>query len=81
MARAAFANTMTVGALVAFNMIASQLMQPVLRLGFNRAIVLLEDGCEEFSNITGLGQIRFPKGDITAKFEEYPAGSGAGKVC
>lgn len=40
------------------------------RLGFNRAIVLLEDGCEEFSNIEGLGQIRFPKGNISAAFEE-----------
>ncbi|MDF3238103.1 MULTISPECIES: TIR domain-containing protein [Pseudomonas] len=40
------------------------------RLGFTRAIVLLEEGCEEFSNIQGLGQIRFPKGDIKAKFEE-----------
>jgi predicted nucleotide-binding protein len=40
------------------------------RLGFKRAIVLLEEGCEQFSNIHGLGQIRFPKGDITAKFEE-----------
>lgn len=39
------------------------------RLGFDRAIVVLEEGCEEFSNITGLGQIRFPKGDISAKFE------------
>jgi hypothetical protein len=40
------------------------------RLGFRRAIVLLEEGCTEFSNITGISQIRFPKGDITAKFEE-----------
>ncbi|WP_437992295.1 TIR domain-containing protein [Sorangium sp. So ce145] len=40
------------------------------RLGFKRAIVLLEQGCEEFSNITGLGQIRFPPGDIASKFEE-----------
>ncbi|NKK74026.1 hypothetical protein GFL21_28845 [Rhizobium anhuiense] len=40
------------------------------RLGFMRAIVLLEDGCEEFSNIQGLGQIRFPKGNIAAAFEE-----------
>jgi predicted nucleotide-binding protein len=40
------------------------------RLGFRRAIVLLEDGCQEFSNIHGLGQIRFPKGNIAAKFEE-----------
>lgn len=40
------------------------------RLGFERAIVLLEEGCAEFSNIHGLGQIRFPKGNISAKFEE-----------
>lgn len=40
------------------------------RLGFTRAIVLIEDGCEEFSNIQGLGQIRFPKSDIKAAFEE-----------
>lgn len=39
------------------------------RLGFERAIVLLEEGCEEFSNIQGLGQIRFPKGNIGAAFE------------
>lgn len=40
------------------------------RLGFSRAIVLLEEGCAEFSNIQGLGQIRFPKGNIAASFEE-----------
>ena len=40
------------------------------RLGFTKAIVLLEEGCEEFSNIQGLGQIRFPKGNIKASFEE-----------
>lgn len=40
------------------------------RLGFTKAIVLLEEGCEEFSNIQGLGQIRFPKANISAKFEE-----------
>ncbi|MGX1106554.1 MULTISPECIES: nucleotide-binding protein [Bradyrhizobium] len=40
------------------------------RLGFKRAIILLEDGCEEFSNIHGLGQIRFPKNAISSKFEE-----------
>jgi predicted nucleotide-binding protein len=40
------------------------------RLGFERAIVLLEEGCEEFSNISGLGQLRFPKGNIAAAFEE-----------
>jgi predicted nucleotide-binding protein len=40
------------------------------RLGFNKAIVLLEEGCEGFSNIDGLGQILFPKGNIKAAFEE-----------
>ena len=40
------------------------------KLGVEKAIVLLEKGCEEFSNITGLGQIRFPKGNVGAKFEE-----------
>lgn len=40
------------------------------RLGFTRAIVLLEEGCAEFSNIQGLGQIRFPKNKIAACFEE-----------
>ena len=40
------------------------------RLGFNRAIILLEEGCEDFSNIEGLGQVRFPKGNAKASFEE-----------
>lgn len=40
------------------------------RLGFTRAIVMLEEGCEEFSNIAGLGQIRFPKHDIKSAFHE-----------
>ena len=40
------------------------------RLGFSRAIVMLEEGCTEFSNVAGLGQIRFPSGNIAAAFEE-----------
>jgi predicted nucleotide-binding protein len=40
------------------------------RLSFKRTIVLIEEGCEEFSNIQGLGHIRFPKGNISAVFEE-----------
>ncbi|MCD1249613.1 TIR domain-containing protein [Vibrio cholerae] len=40
------------------------------RLTFKRAIILLEDGCQEFSNIHGVGQIRFPKGNIRAAFED-----------
>jgi hypothetical protein len=39
-------------------------------LGFERAIILLEEGCAEFSNIHGLTTIRFPQGDISPKFEE-----------
>lgn len=40
------------------------------KLGFRRAIILLEDGCREFSNIVGLGQIRFNKDDISTCFEQ-----------
>lgn len=40
------------------------------KLGLRRAIVLLEDGCSEFSNISGLGQIQFPRGNIAAAFED-----------
>jgi predicted nucleotide-binding protein len=40
------------------------------RLGFNRAIILLEEECKEFSNIHGIGQIRYPKGYLKATFEE-----------
>jgi len=43
------------------------------RLGFRKAVVLLEDGCEPFSNIAGLGQIRFPPQDLLAKSEEIRA--------
>ncbi len=40
------------------------------RLGFTRAIILLEEGCENFSNVDGLGYIKFPPGNIKACFEE-----------
>jgi predicted nucleotide-binding protein len=40
------------------------------RLGFTKAIILIEEGCDEFSNVHGLGQIRFPRGNIKAAFEE-----------
>jgi predicted nucleotide-binding protein len=40
------------------------------RLGFTKAIIVIEDDCKDFSNIQGLGQIRFPKGNIAAAFEE-----------
>ncbi|MEK7674725.1 MAG: TIR domain-containing protein [Verrucomicrobiota bacterium] len=39
------------------------------RLKFEKAIVLLEDGCTEFSNIKGLNHIPFPKDRIEAAFE------------
>jgi predicted nucleotide-binding protein len=40
------------------------------RLGPRKAIILLEEGCAEFSNVGGLGQIRFPRGNIAACFED-----------
>lgn len=40
------------------------------RLGWMKAIILLEEGCEDFSNIEGVGQIRYPKMNIKAAFEE-----------
>ncbi len=40
------------------------------RLGFTKAIVVLEESCKEFSNIQGLGQIRFSSGNIASCFEE-----------
>jgi hypothetical protein len=40
------------------------------KLGFKKAIILLEAGCEKFSNVHGLTDIRFPKGKIDAAFEE-----------
>ena len=40
------------------------------RLGFRRAIVLLEKGCEEFSNIHGITQIRFTAGRMKEIFED-----------
>ena len=43
------------------------------RLGFNRAIVLLENKVEEFSNIHGIQQIRFDKGNIRSTFGDVLA--------
>lgn len=40
------------------------------RLGFKKAIIVLEEGCQEFSNIHGLGQIRFASNKIETIFEE-----------
>jgi predicted nucleotide-binding protein len=40
------------------------------RLGRKRAIILLEDGCEDFSNAAGLIQIRFPRGSLLTKAEQ-----------
>jgi predicted nucleotide-binding protein len=40
------------------------------RLGFERAIILREQGCTAFSNIHGLTNIPFPQGNIAAIFEE-----------
>ena len=40
------------------------------QLGYERAIILREDGCEIFSNIQGITYIPFPKGNIEAAFED-----------
>jgi hypothetical protein len=38
------------------------------KLGFRRAIILLEEGCKNFSNIHGLTYILFPRNGISAKY-------------
>ena len=43
------------------------------RLGFERAIVLLEEGAAEFSNIAGIQQIRFSKNNVRETFGEVLA--------
>jgi hypothetical protein len=40
------------------------------KLGFRKAILLLEETCEKFSNIDGLGYIPFPTRKIRAAFED-----------
>ena len=40
------------------------------KLGFEKAIILMEDGCEKFSNIDGITYISFPKGNIRAAYED-----------
>lgn len=40
------------------------------KLSMRRAIILLERGCQEFSNIHGLTHIPFPQGHISSAFEE-----------
>lgn len=42
-------------------------------LGFEKAIILKEDGVVEFSNIFGLNQIRFPKGNISGTYGDVLA--------
>ncbi len=43
------------------------------RIGFPRAIVLLEEGAEEFSNIHGIQQIRYSRNNIKETFGEVLA--------
>lgn len=43
------------------------------KLGFSKAIVLLEDETEEFSNLYGIQQIRFTKNNIKETFGEVLA--------
>ena len=43
------------------------------RLGFRRAIAIMSEGVEEFSNIHGLNQIRYSKGNIMETFGDILA--------
>lgn len=43
------------------------------RLGFDKALILLEDGVKEFSNIVGINQYRFSKGNIKEIFGDIVA--------
>jgi len=43
------------------------------RLGFERAIILREEGCDDFSNIAGVQEIRFHAGNIRETFGEAVA--------
>lgn len=43
------------------------------KLGFARAIVLLEEGVEDFSNVSGIHQIRFSKGGIRETYGDVLA--------
>lgn len=43
------------------------------KLGFARAIALLGDGTEEFSNIHGINQLRFSKGNVREVFGDVVA--------
>ena len=43
------------------------------KLGFGRAIALVEDGIELFTNMAGIQQIRFSKGNIQETFGEVLA--------
>jgi predicted nucleotide-binding protein len=40
------------------------------RYGFERAIIMLEEGCKPFSNVDGIGQLRFEKGNISGLWED-----------
>ena len=40
------------------------------RLGFDRTVVILQEGVEEFSNIAGLQQIRFAENRVQDSFDE-----------
>ena len=40
------------------------------RTGFTKVIILLKGGCEEYGNTEGLGQKRFPSGNISVSFED-----------
>jgi predicted nucleotide-binding protein len=62
-----------VAPVMVFGMITSEVHESGLfqgRLGFRRAIVLVEEGCGTFSNIDGLGYVSFPVGRIESIFQD-----------
>ena len=40
------------------------------RLGVRRTILLMEEGCEVFANVAGVGHIQFPSDNIAAAFDQ-----------
>ena len=40
------------------------------RLGFERAIVVREEGCDPFTNLDGVQEIRYAKGQLSSKYLE-----------
>ncbi|MCL1899670.1 MAG: nucleotide-binding protein [Promicromonosporaceae bacterium] len=40
------------------------------RLGFDKAVIVRQHGCAEFSNLMGVQELRFVDNDISARFDD-----------